>query len=252
MTKIAFHVDKKKKICEFNLLGFPIPVFTTRIVVQRGWSASQPFALSATKPQSTYVRTIFFCSWSGGVSTIARAHSAFLDLSLPSFPKVLRYDYLHNSQLTRRPSPQSLHGHRLLVAQVGTIVTPSPRPMEQATMKRLRRESPADARILIPLTATLAKRKVVMPPRTQSGMDVKNAAICGVGGCGVFVMLVGRVCVGCSCFAQQTSIRQMRRRKGKGRGGVEAGVRMAGRDGRDGSIVRRRRGKGPEGWRGGI
>lgn len=31
---------------------------------------------------------------------------------------------------------------------------------------------------MIPEAATLAKRNVVMPPRTQSGMDVKNAAIC--------------------------------------------------------------------------
>lgn len=67
------------------------------------------------------------------------------------------------------------------MAQAGAIVTPSPRPMEQATMKRLRREFPVEERILIPETATLAKRKVVMPPSTQSGMDVKNAAICDDG-----------------------------------------------------------------------
>lgn len=44
-------------------------------------------------------------------------------------------------------------------------------------MKRSRRLMLVEARILIPEMATLAKRKVVIPPSTQSGMDVKNAAI---------------------------------------------------------------------------
>ena len=78
---------------------------------------------------------------------------------------------------TLSSSPQSSHGHRLLVAQDGAMVTPRPTPSEHAAMKRLRRELPAEARILMPETATFAKRNVVMPPRTQSGMDVKNAAI---------------------------------------------------------------------------
>lgn len=58
------------------------------------------------------------------------------------------------------------------------MVTPRPKPREHAVMNRLRRELPADARILIPETATFAKRNVVIPPRTQSGMAVKNPAIC--------------------------------------------------------------------------
>lgn len=92
--------------------------------------------------------------------------------------------YIFLLLLTVSPSLQSEQSQRLFWAQAGAMVTPRPRPKEQTTMKRLRREGPVDPRILIPETATLAKRNVVMPPRTQSGMDVKNAAICGVKGKG--------------------------------------------------------------------
>lgn len=81
---------------------------------------------------------------------------------------------------TWSPTLQPSQSHRLLVAHAGAMVTPSPRPREHATMKRSRREMSVEARILIPDTATLANRNVVMPPSTHSGIDVKNAAICRV------------------------------------------------------------------------
>ena len=58
------------------------------------------------------------------------------------------------------------------------MVTPRPRPTEHAAMKRIRREFPAEVRILMPEVATFANKNVVMPPRTQSGMNVKNAPTC--------------------------------------------------------------------------
>ena len=48
-------------------------------------------------------------------------------------------------------------------------------PRETARMKRSRLDSDVMASIFTPDTSTLANRKVVMPPSTQSGMVVKKA-----------------------------------------------------------------------------
>jgi hypothetical protein len=66
-------------------------------------------------------------------------------------------------------------GHRLLVAHVGTNVTPKPRPSDTAKMKRVRRLKPSMEMTLMPETHTEANRNVVMPPSTQLGMVVTHA-----------------------------------------------------------------------------
>jgi hypothetical protein len=56
------------------------------------------------------------------------------------------------------------------------MVAPKPRVNPAVRMKRLRRVKGIVLIILIPLTATALKRKVVIPPRTAGGMATRAAA----------------------------------------------------------------------------
>mmetsp|Transcript_54216 Transcript_54216/g.172089 ORF Transcript_54216/g.172089 Transcript_54216/m.172089 type:complete len:219 (-) Transcript_54216:1052-1708(-) len=61
-------------------------------------------------------------------------------------------------------------------AKWGSQVTPMPTPSAMARMKRLRRVMGSLAMIAMPETITLANRKIVMPPSTQSGMEAITPA----------------------------------------------------------------------------
>ena len=66
---------------------------------------------------------------------------------------------------------------RSLSAHAGTSATPRATAREAATMKRLRRTSSSGPKILMPDTTMLTKRKVVMPPSTQYGIELITAEI---------------------------------------------------------------------------
>mmetsp|Transcript_39251 Transcript_39251/g.111120 ORF Transcript_39251/g.111120 Transcript_39251/m.111120 type:complete len:231 (+) Transcript_39251:349-1041(+) len=74
----------------------------------------------------------------------------------------------------RPPLVMESHGSRFAV-QSGTMVTPRPKAMEMATIKRMRRVIGTEVMTLIPDIAMLANSTVVMPPRIGGGMLVKNA-----------------------------------------------------------------------------
>jgi hypothetical protein len=63
------------------------------------------------------------------------------------------------------------------VAQSGTSRLPNPKLSPAARMKRSLRENFMYDRTLIPETTTLAKRKVVTPPRTGLGIERKTPEI---------------------------------------------------------------------------
>jgi len=60
--------------------------------------------------------------------------------------------------------------------QVGTNVAPKPTDMAAVRMNLLRRVNGMVEIILIPETATAEKRKVVIPPRTEAGIETRAAA----------------------------------------------------------------------------
>ena len=60
----------------------------------------------------------------------------------------------------------------------GTYVTPTPNANESPMMKRLRRlRMLSPPTMEIPDTNTLANKKVVIPPKTESGIEVMTPAI---------------------------------------------------------------------------
>lgn len=60
--------------------------------------------------------------------------------------------------------------------QLGTRMAPIPRASEAVRTKRVRRVKGTVAIMRRPETATEEKRKVVIPPNTDAGMDVRAAA----------------------------------------------------------------------------